>query len=131
MVDLNINNMKYIAINDFEHDLEVFDSLSQARKWLERSFNNEEDSYKPEEYDLRIYKLYETLEITESEDPETPDEWTYEFLSVESFVNDTIFNAIVDFKMYLNSIVNNIPNEIHEELWYKFNNLISAHYKKT
>lgn len=121
--------MKYIAINDFEHDLEVFDLLSQARKWLERSFNNEEDSYKPEEYDLRIYKLYETLEITESEDLESNDTYTYEFVRADEFLNDPTPKAISEFKMYLNSIINIIPDDIHNELWDKLSNLISCHYK--
>ena len=126
MADLNINNMKYIAINDFENDLELFDSLAQARTWLENSFNDPEQPYKPEDYDIRIYKLFETIEIKESE---TSDKWYYKFVPSDEFLNDPTPKAISEFKTYLNSIINIIPDDIHNELWNKLINLINCHYR--
>ena len=53
---------KYLAFDGINGGHEDFDTIEEARKWLEECFLDEEEGYHPDFASCKIYQLAETVE---------------------------------------------------------------------
>jgi len=89
--------MRYLAI-DTNNDRDEFDTIEEAREWLEESFLSNE-GYHPDLEDCRIYELIEVVKKTVvqvqgdmtdeqwseiSSTPECDEIWRHEFVKIEN-----------------------------------------------
>lgn len=61
---------KYLAHDPINNEFEEFDTIEQAREWLEDIFLDPDEGYHPNLMDCKIYKLVETVnyEVIDSKD---------------------------------------------------------------
>ncbi len=53
---------KYLAVDGINGDREEFDTIEEARKWLEECFLDEQEGYHPDFASCMIFQLAETIE---------------------------------------------------------------------
>jgi len=53
---------RYLAFDGINGDREEFDTIEEAREWLEDCFLDEEEGYHPDFQSCKIYQLAETVE---------------------------------------------------------------------
>lgn len=83
---------KYLAHNPINWEFEEFETIEEARLFLEESFLDSDEGYHPDTRDCKIYQLVETVELNLidkksnykysdeddiPEDDETSDFWPY------------------------------------------------------
>lgn len=108
-------NKLYLAFDGINGEYEEFDTIEEAREWLEESFMDSKEGYHPDAALCLIYKLEETVVlsladkqenykyITEEDVPEDSDEecwpyptqfdeiWTHKWVKQENIEKDLNF----------------------------------------
>lgn len=90
---------KYLAYDAINSEYEEFDTIEEAREWLEEGFLDSSEGYHPDVDDCKIYKLFETVthEIVDSKsnyEYENEEDIPEENESAEAWPYDNSFDEI-------------------------------------
>lgn len=55
---------KYLAYDSINCEYEQFDTIEEARKYLEEAFKDENEGYHPDAESCKIYELKEAVKVT-------------------------------------------------------------------
>lgn len=73
--------MKYLAFDGINNEKEIFDTIEEAREWLEESFLLDDEGYHPDMKSCQIYKLCESVDydVVAKKEDFTEEDWEEEY----------------------------------------------------